>query len=531
MKGAWMVSTPTDELARKIDHLQQQAERLKSRQQLSLSIVEAFEGLVYVCSPDYRIQFMNQALIARTGYDGTGDLCYRVLHERDSVCPWCVNQRVFQGQTVRWEVQSPKDNRWYDIVNKPMVLPGGTLSKHAVIIDITDQKIREQEIHTVKNQLERLIEWRRSAALRMKEGLRSQIQARRKTEAAFRESENRFKELANSLPHAVFETDQKGLLTFSNRNASEMFGYSRDEFQNGQNALDMIVAEDRQRAMEDFGKVMAGTELGGVAYRAVRKDGSTFPVQVNASPILQDGRPLGVRGILIDLTQIKRAEDRIHSLTHQLIRAQEDERLRISRDLHDHVAQQLSSLKIGLQKLFFDQPQILQSADETHCDFLSILEQSIAAVRNLSYQLRPPGLDQLGLEKTVSSYCNDFSEIHPVKVRFFSAGMDNLFLEFDTMINLYRVVQEALTNIGKHARAKTVTVRLVASHPNLILRIEDDGQGFDLENRMELALKEKRLGLQGMTERIHLLGGTLKIRSTIGKGTEIVAEVPIREKP
>lgn len=110
------------------------------------AMVEAFDGLFYICSTDYHVEFMNAGLIERTGYDATGELCYRVLHDRESVCPWCVNDRVFKGETVRWEVLSPKDNRWYYAVNSPIRRRDGSVSKQAVIFDITDRKQAEEEL-------------------------------------------------------------------------------------------------------------------------------------------------------------------------------------------------------------------------------------------------------------------------------------------------------------------------------------------------------------------------------------------------
>ncbi|HEX2770239.1 MAG TPA: transporter substrate-binding domain-containing protein, partial [Geobacteraceae bacterium] len=99
------------------------------------AIVEAFDGLIYICSQDYRIEFMNKKLIERTGYEPVGELCFKVLHDRDSACPWCVNDRVFAGETVRWEMLSPKDNRWYYVVNVPVYHANGSISKHSMIMD------------------------------------------------------------------------------------------------------------------------------------------------------------------------------------------------------------------------------------------------------------------------------------------------------------------------------------------------------------------------------------------------------------
>jgi PAS domain S-box-containing protein len=140
-----------DELLQRVRDLEaESAEHEKAKLALHNSeakcraIVDAFDGLIYVCSQDYRVEFVNERMAERTGRDPLGELCYEVLHDRDSVCPWCVNERVFQGETVRWELQSPKDNRWYYVINTPICHADGRLSKQAMIWDITDRKRMEE---------------------------------------------------------------------------------------------------------------------------------------------------------------------------------------------------------------------------------------------------------------------------------------------------------------------------------------------------------------------------------------------------
>jgi len=126
---------------------QDSAERaLREREAHYRAMVEAFDGLIYICSQDYRVEFMNRHFIERTGRDATGELCYKALHDLDEVCPWCVNDRVFSGETVRWEVLSPKDQRWYYVVNTPIYHENGTISKQSLLLNITDRREMEEAL-------------------------------------------------------------------------------------------------------------------------------------------------------------------------------------------------------------------------------------------------------------------------------------------------------------------------------------------------------------------------------------------------
>jgi len=244
----------------------------------------------------------------------------------------------------------------------------------------------------------------------------------------------------------------------------------------------------------------------------------------------EDGDIEGFIQIGRDITVRKLAEERIHTLSQELLKAQENERQRISRYLHDHVAQDLSTLKIRCETLFDDYQEASPKIRQRLSELLAILQGTISAVRGLAYDLRPPGLDQLGLIQSVFQYCEDFSENTGVSVDFKAAGMDDLIVGPDIEINLYRLVQEGLNNIKKHAEAKHVIVRLVASYPDILLRIEDDGKGFDVEGRLLRASKEKRMGLGSMEERVSLLNGNLRVQSRLMEGTKILIEIPYKER-
>jgi signal transduction histidine kinase len=230
-----------------------------------------------------------------------------------------------------------------------------------------------------------------------------------------------------------------------------------------------------------------------------------------------------------EIEQRKRAEDHVHTLTHELIKAQENERRKISYELHERIAQDLSCLIITCDALFDNQPHVPRELQQKIEAFSKTLKSTIEAIRDLSYDLRPPDLDLLGLAQTVSYYCRDFSKKTGLIVDFTSTGIEDIKLDFDTEINLYRLIQEGLTNIKKHADADHVTIRLVAAFPDIILRIEDNGKGFDVQNRLATLTKEKRMGIRGMVQRAKLLQGEMKIQSKPMRGTKISIRLPYKD--
>ena len=289
-------------------------------------------------------------------------------------------------------------------------------------------------------------------------------------------------------------------------------------------------AEEYERVGRDFYSEIEEKGVGNLETRFVTKDGRKIHCFLQGSPLDPSDLSKGVIVAAMDITELKRAEDLVFNLSQMLMQAQERERQMISRELHDSIAQNLSTLKIGYDLIFDDQPAISHELKVKMAKYSNLIDQTITAVRNLAYDLRPPVLDEIGLVKALEIYCDEFSENSGIKVDFQSAGIHKLNFDSNTEIHLYRLVQEGLNNIRKHAHATRATIKMVGASPNIILRIEDDGKGFDVKARELVLDKEKRLGIRSMKERVNLLGGQMTIHSRLMEGTKIFIKYPIHIK-
>jgi len=224
---------------------------------------------------------------------------------------------------------------------------------------------------------------------------------------------------------------------------------------------------------------------------------------------------------------LRQSKEHIQQLTRELLKAQENERHRIALDLHDKVAQDLSSLQLMVETMCTDVSQGTRSVASWREQILSVLKQSIEAVRDLSYTLRPPALAEFGLADPLRQYCEDVAENSNLLLDFQAQKEMPVGVPYETAINLYRFVQEVMHNISKHAEADHVRIDFFSEENRLCLLITDNGKGFNVDKIMRKAMSEKRMGLRSMEERIGMLHGLFSIESKPGKGTTIRAEVPV----
>lgn len=222
-----------------------------------------------------------------------------------------------------------------------------------------------------------------------------------------------------------------------------------------------------------------------------------------------------------NITPWKKAEERVRKLSHGLLNAQETERNRLSRELHDDLSQQLCSMSLLLSSLASE----ISGTDSQNQKLFTLLsgamESSITTVRGLASGLRPPAFREKGLQQALEDHFQKIASTHGLSVEFVATGLHDYQLEEFRAINLFRIIQEALHNVIKHAEAKKVKILLDASRAGIHLVIEDDGRGFDVKEFLEGNLDDKHLGLAGMAERVDLLNGEFEISSIPGKGSRI----------
>lgn len=344
-------------------------------------------------------------------------------------------------------------------------------------------------------------------------------------------SQRRFKDLAERTSDWIWEIDAQNKYTYSNPVVQRILGYRPDEVI-GRRFYDFFSEKKKDTLMRDAFQIIAEKApiLAAESY-LTHKRGYEVIVEISGVPLFdKQGNLLGYRGIDRDITARKRAEERVRSLSQQLMRTQEIERQRLSCDLHDDLAQELSTLKISLDTLFDDKQEAFVETRQVVSDLSKMVHRIIMNVREMAYGLRPVGLNHLGLVQTIAQYCEDFSAKNRTKVDFFSAGIVESKLDIDTKIMLYRLIQEGLNNIKKHASADSAIIRLVKSFPNIILRIEDNGKGFDIKKQLAGIFDEKLMGLRIMEERVGFLNGKIKIESRLMQGTKILIEIPLEKE-
>jgi two-component system sensor histidine kinase UhpB len=345
----------------------------------------------------------------------------------------------------------------------------------------------------------------------------------------------RYRMLFEASPLPMWVADDENLRFLAvNEAALRLYGYSRQEF------LAMSPADLRR---PDERRDFLRSESGGSVYRGLfrhlTKGGAALDIDGVAHLVGWRGRRARLV-IINDITErlrtqqalerlnreLEQSHERLRALSRRLLEVQEEERGRLARDLHDDIGQALTALKIQLESL---QPAGEGALRARLAEGVETVQHTLERVRQLSLSLRPPQLDDLGLAAALRSHLDRQARVAGLAPHFDAAEAPQ-DIEPDTETACFRVAQEAITNVLRHARAQNLWLRLFTAGGRLALSVRDDGGGFDLESARRNAAGGASLGLVGMEERIALAGGSLELRAAPGQGTVLLATFPLRRK-
>lgn len=359
------------------------------------------------------------------------------------------------------------------------------------------------------------------------------------TEEAFRKSEEKLKNILHCSPIPTFVIDNDHRVTYWNRALEEYSGIKAKDIVGTDQQWKAFYNEERP-CMADLlvdgkidditqwypGKYMTSDLIEG-AYEAI----DYFPrlshggkwLYFTAAPLKDsEGRSIGAVETLQDITETKKAEEKIKLLSRQIIDIQERERESLSREIHDNIGQLLSALKMGLSRTNKKIPDELSTIKDQLSELLYLTDKTIKEIRELSHALHPPLIKDLGLISALEELYHEFKSCSEIKIKWNIERIQKPLLSI-TNITIYRFFQEGLNNILKHSRATEAYLSLTSSESTISAIVEDNGEGFLVDDVFFPLQHTKSLGLISMRERLAHIGGELKIISSPGKGTKLIA--------
>jgi len=302
--------------------------------------------------------------------------------------------------------------------------------------------------------------------------------------------------------------------------AGEIWGFSSTDEYTREYFVQKMHPADREMFFTTLREVDGGKDEFQLEYRIRSKDGGIRWIHSRGKVDVVDGSRI-IRGAIVDITNLKIAEEAVRELSHRLMKAQEEERARLARELHDDLSQSISLLSVQLT-ILRNEPRDLDYVQDQLDQSISDIERLSRDVRRISHELHPAILDQLGLEAALKNFCSDLAAAHSVRIDFEAEDLPR-DLPLDISLCLYRVTQESLQNVMKHSAATSAKVRIVSVDGKVHLVVSDNGNGFD-----SAAAKIKdALGLINIDERVRAVKGKANIISAVGEGTRIEVHIPV----
>jgi len=358
-------------------------------------------------------------------------------------------------------------------------------------------------------------------ALRKERENRAQLEM---SQQELRTSEEKYRELFESAHDAIWLHDLEGSVITANKAAEKLTGYSKEEL-TAMNVRDFLSDESLKVSQQIENRLLVGEPVEQPYEQSLtRKDGSQAFVQLAASPILSRGGPIAIQHIARDITEQKRLQENLQFYLQQVTRAQEEERKRISHELHDESIQALVITSRQLDALASKDKNLPEDSRLRLEELRQQVNKITHELRRLIQGLRPVVLDRLGLLPALEWLAADVAEYSGISTKINIVGTERRVSE-DVELVLFRITQEALRNVWRHSGATGAEIT-VEFEPNRIrITVSDDGRGFSVPQRIGDFARSGKLGLSGMQERARLIGGSVSVQSQPDKGTAITVEV------
>ena len=427
------------------------------------------------------------------------------------------------------------------------------LAKQAQIREalISDLQRTEEALGKARDKVERRVQERTAELVAVNKRLRREIAERKRVEEALKESESRLGSVLSSMVDLVFAFDSEGRFIFHHSPRVGDLYIPPGAFV-GRKHSDVMPAHLEKPFAEAFEKNKKGQVAEYQYWLEIGDEVRWFSAKL--SPVFLEGKFTGSVAVAREITERKRMEEALQNaheelvrrverrtaelamaneqlrrLARQIVSAQEEERQRLSRALHDEAGQALTALRISLELIQDDLPVEFDLLRQRIGDAAALTDATMEQIRLLARDLRPPALDAVGLNPTLEAFCRDFAKRTQLPIDYLGLGLP--MLPEAVNMCLYRFLQEALTNVAKHACANQVCVALRYDAETVSLSVEDDGRGFDKQARLSVSGWPMGIGLLGMQERLESLGGRLEIESQPGQGTRLVAHLPAGGTP
>ena len=341
------------------------------------------------------------------------------------------------------------------------------------------------------------------------------------------ESYLRYKSLFDNAFDAIWLHDLEGNIYLANEAASKLTGYTSEEMSQANIAI-FLSRESLRTVGESQQKLIKGVSRELPKEMTIVKKDGTEATCMAATNLIADGhKQKRFQSIVRDITEERRLQRNLHYYLHEITRAQEDERRHIAQDLHDSTAQTLIALMHQVDNLIIENTKLPVKATRSLKMLHKRIGETLQEVRQFSRHLRPSILDDLGLIAALEWLVDEFNKEHKIKSKLKIAGLKRR-LPQEVELVLFRIVQESLNNAGRHSRASRAEVAIEFSEPNIRVSVTDNGAGFKVPRNLVNLSRLGKLGLIGMQERLQSIDGSLQLKSGIGKGTSVIAEVRIQ---